>query len=95
VILYALAIMWVGPATADVSDIAGPYLRGLGIGIFFSTVNVIAYGIGSPVIGRLNDVLGVAADPGQMRYALLICPAACLAGAMLLWIGSRFRRLPT
>jgi len=92
VFLYALAIMWVGPATADVSDMAGPLLRGLGIGIFFSTVNIVAYGIGSPVIGKLSDWLGVAANPEQMRIALLVCPAACLAGAILLWLGSRVRR---
>lgn len=91
VVLYGLAIMWVGPATADVSDLSGPHLRGLGIGIFFSTVNVVAYGIGSPLIGKLSDMLGVATDPGQMRYSLLICPAACAAAAVLLWLGSRAR----
>lgn len=89
VVLYGLAVMWVGPATADVHDIAGPKLRGLGIGIFFSTVNIMAYGIGSPLIGKLSDVLGVATNPEQMRYSLLVCPAACLVGATLLWLGSR------
>ena len=54
VVLYALAILWVGPATADVHDLAGPNLRGLAIGIFFSSVNIVAYGIGSPVIGCTN-----------------------------------------
>ena len=84
VVLYALAILWVGPATADVVDIAGPHLRGLAIGIFFSVVNIFAYGIGSPLIGKLSDAV-------QLRNALLICPVACAIGAMLLWIGSRVR----
>jgi len=83
VVLYGLAVMWVGPATADVHDIAGPHLRGLAIGIFFSTVNLIAYGIGSPLIGKISDVVG------EMRLALLVCPAACLLGALLLWLGGR------
>ena len=91
VVLYALAIMWVGPATADVTDIAGPHLRGLAIGIFFSTVNILAYGIGSPLIGSLSDALGVTQNPGQMRYSLLVCPIACALGALLLWLGSRTR----
>lgn len=82
VALYALSILWVGPATADVHDIAGPHLRGLAIGIFFSAVNIFAYGIGSPLIGKLSDVT-------QLRNALLVCPAACAVGATLLWIGSR------
>jgi MFS family permease len=85
VVLYALALLWVGPAVADVSDIAGPNLRGLGIGIFFSTVNIVAYGIGSPLIGRLTDTLG------DMRLSLLVCPAACALAALLLWRGSRSR----
>jgi hypothetical protein len=92
VVLYGLAVMWVGLAAADVHDIAGPNLRGLGIGIFFSVVNVMAYGIGAPIIGRLNDVLGVSSHPEQMRLSLLVCPAACAAGAILLWLGSRASR---
>jgi MFS family permease len=95
VVLYGLAIMWVGPATADVSDLSGPHLRGLGIGIFFSTVNVVAYGIGSPLIGKVSDMLGVARNPGMMRYSLLICPAACAVATVLLWLGSRARREPS
>ena len=84
VVLYGLALMWVGPATADVHDLAGPNLRGLAIGIFFSTVNIVAYGIGSPLIGKVSDALGI-------RYALLVCPAACALAALLLWRGSRAR----
>jgi MFS family permease len=91
-ILFGLALSWLGPAAADVHDIAGPHLRGLGIGIYFSTVNIVAYGIGSPVIGKLNDLLGVSSNPGLMRYSLLICPIACALSAWLLWSGSRARR---
>lgn len=84
IVVYALALMWVGPATADVTDIAGPHLRGLAIGIFFSTVNIVAYGIGSPLIGRLSDV-------SSLRTALLVCPISCALAAMFLWMGSRAR----
>lgn len=91
VVLYGLALIWVAPATADLHEIAGPHLRGLGIGIFFSTIYIVAYLIGSPLIGQLNDALGVAADPGKMRLSLLVCPAACALGAVLLWLGSRAR----
>ncbi|MEA2490503.1 MAG: hypothetical protein QOH21_2295 [Acidobacteriota bacterium] len=91
ILLYGLALMWVGPATADVHDLAGPHLRGLAIGIFFSTVNIVAYGIGAPLIGKVSDLLGVATNPEQMRLSLLVCPAACALGAILLWLGSRAR----
>ncbi len=88
-VLFGLALSWLGPAAADVHDIAGPHLRGLGIGIYFSTVNIVAYGVGSPVIGKLNDWLGASTAPLQMRYSLLICPVACVLAALLLWRGSR------
>jgi hypothetical protein len=74
-----------------VHDLAGPHLRGLAIGIFFSLVNITAYGIGAPLIGKISDVLGVATNPEQMRISLLVCPAACALGAVLLWLGSRAR----
>lgn len=90
--LLALSLMWLGPAAADVHDIAGPQLRGLGIGIYFFAVNITAYGIGAPLIGRLSDRLGVESAPAMMRYSLLVCPAACLLGALLLWLGSRAQR---
>ncbi|MGK2858306.1 MAG: spinster family MFS transporter [Thermoanaerobaculia bacterium] len=91
IVLYGVSILWVGPATADVHEISGPHLRGLAIGIFFSMVNIVAYGIGAPLIGKLSDLLGVATNAGQMRYSLLVCPAACAASALLLWLGSRAR----
>jgi MFS family permease len=88
-IMYGVALMWLGPAAADVHDIVGPKLRGLGIGVYFFTVNVIGYGIGPPIFGKVNDLAGVSTDPQRMRYALLIAPLACLLSALSLLIGSR------
>lgn len=88
-ILLGLVLIWVGPAAADVHEIAGPHLRGLGIGIYFFTVTIAAYGIGSLLIGRLNDWVNVMANPQMMRYTLLICPLSSALGALFLWLGSR------
>jgi MFS family permease len=88
-ILLALSLMWLGPAAADVHEIAGPKLRGLGIGIYFFAVNIAAYAIGAPLVGKINDLLGGALNPAGMRYALLVSPLACLISALLLWRGSR------
>jgi MFS family permease len=88
-VLLGLSLMWLGPAAADVHDIAGPQLRGLGIGIYFFSVNIAAYAVGSNLIGKLNDWLGVSANPLEMRYSLLICPTACALAALMLWFGSR------
>jgi MFS family permease len=88
-LLLGVALMWLGPAAADVHDIAGPHLRGLGVAIYFFTVNMAAYGIGGPLIGRVSDALGAASNPSMMRYGLLLCPVASAFAALLLWLGSR------
>jgi MFS family permease len=88
-VLLGVALMWLGPAAADVHDIAGPHLRGLGVAIYFFTVNMAAYGVGGPLIGRVNDALGAAEDPSMMRYGMLLCPMASALAALLLWLGSR------
>jgi MFS family permease len=87
-VLLALSLVWLGPAAADVHDIAGPQLRGLGIGVYFFAV-IIAYGIGSLIIGQLNDWLGATTTPLNMRYSMLLCPLACLVAALSLWAGHR------
>lgn len=87
-VLLGLSLVWLGPAAADVHDIAGPQLRGLGIGVYFFAV-IAAFGIGSLIIGRMNDWLGAKDSPLLMRYSLLLCPLACLLAAILLWRGSR------
>lgn len=88
-VLLGLSLIWLGPAAADVHEIAGPKLRGLGIGIYFFAVNIAAYAIGAPLIGKINDLLGAAQNPTGMRYALLVSPLACAFSSLLLWYGSK------
>jgi len=90
--LAGMGLVWLGPGAADVHDIVGPRLRGLGVGVYFFTVNIIGYGFGPPIIGRLNDMFGVAQNPSAMVYGLLICPVACLVAALLLFAASRSLR---
>ena len=91
-VLLALSLVWLGPAAADVHDIAGPELRGLGIGIYFFAV-IIAYGLGSLVIGQLNDWLSATTLPLNMRYSMLLCPLSCLLATLSLWRGYRASNL--
>jgi MFS family permease len=88
-ILLAAALGWLGAAAADATEIAGVNLRGLAIAMYFFSVNIAAYLIGSNLIGLLSDRFGATADPAMMRYALLVCPIACLISAALLFYGSR------
>ena len=90
-VLLGAALGWLGAAAADVTEIAGVNLRGLGIAIYFFSVNIAAYLIGSNLIGLLNDRFGATADPAMMRYALLVCPISCLLSAICLYVGSRRR----
>lgn len=88
-VLLGLSLIWIAPAMADAHEITGPHLRGLGVGAFICLVHLVAYGIGSPLIGKVNDLLGAATNPGMMRYGFLISPASCVIAAILLWRGSR------
>ena len=96
VLLFA-ALAWLGAAAADATEIAGANLRGLAVAVYFFTVNIAAYLIGAPLIGKLNDLAGVVTDAQtgittnaeMMRYTLLVCPLSCLIAAFCLWIGSR------
>lgn len=88
-VLLGLSLIWIAPSMADVHDITGPHLRGLGIGVFVCIVHIAAYGIGSPLIGKLNDLLGAGANPGMMRFGFLVSPFSCILAAILLWRGSQ------
>lgn len=88
-VLLALSLIWIAPSMADVHEMTGPHLRGLGAGVFLCVIMIAAYGIGSPLIGKLNDVLGAATDPGVMRYGFLVSPISCIFAAIILWRGSK------
>jgi MFS family permease len=88
-LLLAAALSWLGAAAADATEIAGVNLRGLAVAIYIFSVNIAAYLIGSNMIGYLSDRFGSAQTPEMMRYALLVCPVACLLGAAILFAGSR------
>ncbi|HEV8159436.1 MAG TPA: MFS transporter, partial [Pyrinomonadaceae bacterium] len=88
-LLLFAALAWLGAAAADVTEIAGVNLRGLAIAIYFFSVNIAAYLIGSNLIGFLNDKFGATANPQMMRYGLLVCPISCLFSAICLLLGSR------
>jgi MFS family permease len=88
-ILLGLALAWLGPAAADVNDIAGPHSRGLAIGIYFFTVNLIGLGFGPPLYGKINDLLNVSMHPELMRQTLLLSPVACIIAGIILYIGSK------
>jgi len=88
-VLLAAALSWLGAAAADVTEIAGINLRGLGIAIYFFSVNIAAYLVGSNLIGYFNDRLEPLKNPAMMRYALLVCPASCLLSFVCLSLGNR------
>jgi MFS family permease len=88
-ILLGLSLIWIAPAMADVHEMTGPHLRGLGVGVFVCLVNIAAYAVGSPLIGALNDLFGAANNPGVMRYSFLVSPISCILAAIFLRRGSR------
>lgn len=88
-ILLGFALAWLGPAAADVNDIAGPNLRGLATGMYFFVVNAIGLGLGPLLYGKMNDLFNVTQNPEVMRKTLLISPIACVIAASILFLGSK------
>jgi len=88
-LLLFFALAWLGAAAADATEIAGANLRGLAVAIYFFSVNIAAYLIGSNLIGYLSDRFGASQNPQMMRYALLVCPMSCLLSAICLFAGSK------
>lgn len=70
-----LGLAFLGPAAADLQDLAGPARRRIAIGICFLCVNVLGYGIAPPIIGKLGDLLDVGTHPELMSPSLLVCPS--------------------
>lgn len=87
-LLFA-ALAWLGAAAADATEISGVNLRGLAVAIYFFSVNIFAYIIGSNLIGFLSDKFGATQNPVMMRYALLVCPISCLLATICLILGSK------
>ena len=72
-LLVMLGLAILGPAAADVKDLAGPARRRIAIGICFLCVNVLCCGIAPPIIGKLGDLLDAATHPERMGPSLLVC----------------------
>lgn len=84
-LLAGLGLAWLGPAAADVHEIVGPKLRGVGIASYFLVVNLVGYGAAPAMVGWLSDKVGLTSS-------LIVCPAACCVAAFCLWRGDLLRR---
>ncbi len=86
--LMAAALVWLGPAAADLAELVPVSQRGVAVGLYFLGVNVLGYGVGPPVIGYLAQLAGSKADPTKVALALHLSPVACVVAAVLLWRAS-------
>ncbi|GDX79075.1 MFS transporter [Deltaproteobacteria bacterium] len=89
--LLAAALMWLGPASADLAEIVAPEDRGLAVGLYFFGVNAVGYGLGPPVLGWLAERAGSATDPRRVADVLVLCPVACCVAALCLLAAARMR----
>jgi MFS family permease len=83
-VLMALGLAWLGPAAADVQDLAGVEHRGLAIGVYLFAVNALGHGFGPPLFGWLNDRVGAGVDPTLLAKSLVLSPLVSVVGAALL-----------
>lgn len=95
-LLLGVALAWLGAAAADATELAGAKMRGFAVAIYFFSVNIAAYLIGSNLIGKLNDFAGIATNAQgatvnaeMMRYTMLVCPVSCILAAVCLYAGGK------
>lgn len=89
--LLAAALMWLGPASADLAEIVAAEDRGLAVGLYFFGVNAVGYGVGPPLLGWLAEQAGSGADPRRVADVLVLCPVACCVAALALLAAARLR----
>jgi MFS transporter, Spinster family, sphingosine-1-phosphate transporter len=88
-VLTTISLGFLGPSSADVQDRVGPNQRGIAAALSIFCGNLLGSVIGPPIIGKLSDVLNVTAHPEMRRLSLLVCPAAALLSALVIYAASR------
>jgi MFS family permease len=101
-VTYGAFNSYYGFVYAALQDIVPPGLRGTAMAVYFLGMYALGGSYGPLVAGRLSDLLArrVAAQDGALvlaeahralglQQALLVIPAACLALAAVLYMGSR------
>ncbi|MDW8466216.1 MAG: MFS transporter [Chloroherpetonaceae bacterium] len=87
--LMSTSLAWLGPAAADVHEIVGVSLRGIGVAVYFFVVNIIGYGIAPPIVGAISDALISHGTARALQFALLLCPLSLAISAAALWLASQ------
>jgi MFS family permease len=78
-----IGTMWFSPATATVHDCVEPRHRGIAVAVYMALINILGFALGPLAVGAVSDLTG------DLRVAMLLCPAAGLVGAAILHAGSR------
>lgn len=78
-----------GPCFAIAQTLVKVRMRSLAASILLLSVNLIGLGLGSFVVGLLNDLLAGAFGDAAVRYSLIAGPATCVLGAAGIWLASR------
>lgn len=95
VLLCAGALVWLGPALADLAELVPPGERGSAVGVYYLVVNLVGYGVAPPLLGLLAEH-APGDQAARLGTALLACPAVCCIAAFALHRGAlhRERLLP-
>lgn len=90
---FALAFVWNGPVIMAIQHIVKAQDRSAASACFLLVVNLIAFGLGSFLIGALSDGLTAQFGPESLRYAMIAVSAVAflLSGAGLFLAAPRLR----
>ncbi len=84
-----LSLVWMGPVIAAVQELAPPTMRATAAAVYLLILNLIALGLGTPVVGWISDGLKARYGAEALRYAMLSVLPIYLVAAGLFWVAGR------
>jgi len=78
-----ISSMWFSPGTSTVHDLVEPRHRGIAIAIYFFFINILGFALGPLTVGLVSDLAG------ELRTAMMLCPAMGILGGITIRLGTR------
>lgn len=89
IVPFALAFVWNGPVIMAIQHVVAPQDRSAASACFLLVVNLIAFGLGAPLIGVASDAMSVIFAGEALRYAMMaVSLVAFIFSAILLFLAA-------
>lgn len=88
IVPFALAFVWNGPVIMAIQHVVAAQDRCAASACFLLVVNLIAFGLGAPLIGVASDAMSAMFAGEALRYAMMVSLVAFIFAAILLFLAA-------